>query len=121
MSPDIMLESSSEQFGLRLSGGRVFRVLNFIRSRGLRLIVMLLQAAWFNVVVPGHRRGAVALPAEQCAAQSCAMDACCPEMAGDATAPRKAPASGDPAAHCAICQFATALFTPPAGLVAPKT
>lgn len=88
--------------------------LNILRSRGLRVAILLLQAVWFNAIVPGHQRGMVALPGETCAACQPDTDACCPEMAAPKPPQRKAPASGDPASHCAICHFAAALSTPPA-------
>lgn len=93
--------------------------LNILRSRTLRVAILLLQAVWFNVIVPGHRRGEVALPGEACAACHPQAVACCPEMADSAPDKPKAPASGapasgDPASHCAICHFAAALSTPPA-------
>lgn len=86
--------------------------LNILRSRTLRLAILALQAVWFNVIVPGHRRGAVALPGERCAA--CQADACCPDMAESPPDHPKAPPAGDPSSHCAICHFAAALSVPPA-------
>jgi hypothetical protein len=89
--------------------------LSILRSRALRLSVLLFQAVWLNAVVPGHRRGAVRLPGESCAACGVAQhDACCPEMAGQPPARPAVPVSKDPAAHCAICYFAAMLSTPPA-------
>lgn len=90
--------------------------LNILRSRVLRLGLLVFQAVWFNIIVPGHQRGAVALPGETCSACQANADACCPDMAEPPPAHPKAPAApeGDPASHCAICHFAAALSTPPA-------
>jgi hypothetical protein len=88
---------------------------SILRSRALRLAVLLFQAAWLNAIVPGHRRGAVALPGEACAACQVAHgNDCCPGMPDDAPARPAIPVSKDPAAHCAICYFAAMLSTPPA-------
>lgn len=93
-------------------------MLSILRSRTLRLAVLLFQAAWLNIVVPGHKRGIVKLPGETCPAcqsqPTAEAEACCPDMAPAAPAHPEAPPSGDPASHCAICQFAVALFIPPA-------
>lgn len=88
-------------------------LLNILRSRAFRIAVLLLQAAWFNIVVPGHHRGAVSLPGESCTTCQAEADDCCPDMAPAKPAHPKAPASGDPASHCAICYFAAALSVPP--------
>lgn len=93
--------------------------LNILRSRILRLTVLALQAVWFNVIVPGHRRGVVALPGETCPACHADAEACCPDMADPPPAHPKAPPAGDPASHCAICHFAAALSVPPAIDFAP--
>ncbi|HEY2585569.1 MAG TPA: hypothetical protein VGI81_07390 [Tepidisphaeraceae bacterium] len=83
----------------------------------LRVAVLLFQTVWLNAIVPGHRRGAVALPGEECAACKVTApqpDACCPDMADETPAKPAAPTSKDPVAHCAICYFAAMLSTPPA-------
>jgi hypothetical protein len=83
-----------------------------MRWRTLRVAILVFQALWLNVIVPGHRRGAVALPGEACAAceAPAPVTKCCEMEHGrrqDAPVPR-----GDPARHCAICFFA-ARVTPP--------
>ena len=81
--------------------------------RTLRITILVFQALWLNVIVPGHRRGQVALPGETCAAceKPVSVAECCDMERGskhqDAPAPK-----GDPAQHCAICFF-TARVTPP--------
>jgi hypothetical protein len=97
----------------------VVNALNILRSRALRVAILLLQAVWINAIVPGHRRGEVALPGETCAAYQPHASSCCAEMAEIPPARHKAPRSGDPASHCAICHFAAALATPPAITLSP--
>jgi hypothetical protein len=79
----------------------------------MRIALLLFEALWLNVIVPGHRRGIVPLPGEacwSCAAQASTTRACCTDPL-----PRKhAPLPGDPAEHCAICHFAAMLMAPPA-------
>jgi hypothetical protein len=84
-----------------------------LRSRSLRVAVLLFQAVWLNAVVPGHQRGAVALPGETCAACHASAESCCPDMAEGPPARPESPAPNDPASHCAICHFAAALFAAP--------
>lgn len=96
------------------SDGRSIGGLTILRSRFIRIAALLFQALWLNVIVPGHQRGAVALPGETCPACQADADACCPEMAEPPPVHPSAPAPGDPASHCAICHFAAALFNPPA-------
>jgi len=73
----------------------------------MRVLLLAFEALWLNVVVPGHRRGAVPLPGERCAA--CSAHATCPSSGG----PDRPAPPGDPAAHCAICYFAARLSPPP--------
>jgi hypothetical protein len=82
-----------------------------MRSRVLRIAILLFEALWLNVIVPGHRRGVVALPGERCstcATQVVVAKACCANKAH----PAKAPDGRDPAEHCAICYFAARLSAP---------
>ena len=77
-----------------------------MRWRTLRVLVLVFQALWLNVIVPGHRRGVVALPGESCAAcerGKVAEGECC-EMDGGKQ--RQEAPKGDPALHCAVCYFA---------------
>ena len=77
----------------------------------MRIFLLLFEALWLNVVVPGHQRGVVPLPGERCVACASPKDTCCPD-AGE----RREPARSKPvdrAAHCAICYFAARLSPPP--------
>jgi hypothetical protein len=80
--------------------------------RALRLAFVLFQALWLNVIVPGHQRGAVALPGEPCRAcepQATTAGPCC----DDAPARRNPDQPHrDPARHCAICYFAARVLPP---------
>ena len=83
-----------------------------MRGRAFRIALLLVQAVWLNVVVPGHRRGIIALPGESC--EACAVAAtsrpCCRSHSNgqQPAAPPK-----DPANHCLICYFAARLTPPP--------
>lgn len=83
-----------------------------MRCRALRLVLVVFEALWLNVIVPGHQRGAVALPGEPCATceqQVATGEPCCDNqpVGKHPDKPRK-----DPAQHCAICYFAARLSTP---------
>ena len=82
-----------------------------MRSRALRILLLVFEALWLNVIVPGHRRGAVPLPGEKCVACEPPKDDCCPEASGSTKSTPSKPV--DPAAHCAICYFAARLSPPP--------
>ncbi len=70
-----------------------------------RILLLVFQVFWLNVVVPGHQRGVVSLPGSGCACAACGT--------GE-HAPAKAPAPrGDAATHCAICHFAARVTPPP--------
>ena len=83
-----------------------------MRSRYLRIAVLIFQALWFGVLVPGHRRGVIALPGEQSFAALSQERSCC---AVDGSEHRHSPQipCRDPAQHCAICHLAMRLSTPP--------
>jgi hypothetical protein len=86
-----------------------------MRWRTLRVTFLLFQALWLNVIVPGHRRGEVALPGEACAACQSAQassDDCCPAGA-EQRRQDSHPPKGDPARHCSICYFAARVTPPP--------
>ena len=84
-----------------------------MRSRAARVAILLFQALWLNVVLPGHQRGVVALPGSECPNCRLALATAC--HSGCATTPADSNRSvpGDPASHCAICQFAAMLSLPP--------
>lgn len=73
-----------------------------VRSRSLSFSLLVFQAVWLNVIVPGHTRGVVQLPHE---ATFCAECGCATSH------PKQAPKA--PAGNCAICFFAAHLSIPP--------
>lgn len=82
-----------------------------IRRPGI-LALLLFQALWLNVILPGHTRGMITVPGFERARDSTSSGAhgCCstePVPAGD-------PKPGDGrAGNCAICYFAARLTLPP--------
>ncbi|HWE01650.1 MAG TPA: hypothetical protein VG326_04510 [Tepidisphaeraceae bacterium] len=79
-------------------------IFRLFRSRHFRLAMLAFQFLWLNVIVPGHRRGIVALPGDHCRAceqWAVASTKSCP---ADSKSPQRD--SKDPAGHCAICFFA---------------
>lgn len=74
-------------------------------SRLGRVALLVFQAVWFNIILPGHARGIVTVPG----CPACQQESTCP-FCHVTTKPKKAPA--DPrdhdkrAANCAICAFA---------------
>jgi hypothetical protein len=82
-----------------------------MRSRAMRILLLIFEALWLSVVVPGHRRGVVPLPGERCVACEPAKQRGCSE--------RNSSKPVDPASHCAICYFAARLSPPPAIQFAP--
>jgi hypothetical protein len=78
-------------------------------NRCLTIALVVFQAAWLNVMVPGHSRGAVVVPGWDRVAQAPSLHGCCP------TGPTRdnTPTPGD-RAHCAVCFFVAQLSTPPA-------
>ena len=75
-----------------------------VRWRPGHLALIVFQAFWLNVVLPGHVRGVVTLPG------TCLERACChrdqPVKNGQMPAKR--------VANCAVCAFAARLDVPPA-------
>ena len=86
-----------------------------MHSRAFRFALLLFEALWLNVIVPGHQRGAVPLPGESCAAcqVQVADRECCSHHSQQKTTPAKEKGRGDPAQHCAICYFAARICPPP--------
>lgn len=71
-----------------------------MRWRGTSIILLLFQALWLNVVLPGHTRGIVQMPQP-----SDASDSCCAgpkKAAEDDTSHERQ----ERAANCAVCFFA---------------
>jgi len=84
-----------------------------MRSRLLAWTILVFQAFFLNIVVPGHQRGIVQLPGAVPSAQQ----GRCPFCAGDSsTADTKTNKSHAPAGdreNCAICFIAAHLSLPP--------
>jgi hypothetical protein len=78
-----------------------------VRFRPVHLFLLIFQALWLNVIVPGHTRGIVQLPN---AGHSC--PACCCEQSAQ-TKNQKPAAPTNPPGNCAICFFAAHLSIPP--------
>jgi len=78
-----------------------------VRNRWLSLTLVIVEAIWLNVVVPGHQRGCIQLP-------GVAAIPVCPFCAAAATShDSKSSSPTGPAATCAICFFAAHLSIPP--------
>ena len=81
------------------------------------LALLVFQAFWLNVVLPGHTRGVITLPGFEPAADSCHADGgpaargCCPGPSKSAGSQAPKPGDGR-AAHCAVCFFAARLTLP---------
>src|SRR4051794_35307660 len=85
--------------------------------RAALISLLVFQAVWLTVILPGHTRGAVTLPGYKPAdSESCA--GCCPQHSG--TSDPATPADPGRAAHCAICFFAARLSVPVAIDLTPQ-
>jgi hypothetical protein len=73
--------------------------------KGLRWSLILFQFFWLNIVLPGHTRGMITVPGTPPAGS--VSDDCC------ATHSDSKQPTPDQQKHCAICNFAIGLFTPP--------
>jgi hypothetical protein len=73
-------------------------------GRGGKILFIVWQMAWLNVIVPGHTRGAVTLPSGSGVRVSCC-------SSDGAKSNPTAPTSGQ-RARCAICYFAAGLSAP---------
>src|SRR4051794_33155032 len=85
--------------------------------RGFTIALLLVEALFFNVIIPGHTRGVIQLAGSQSQAS------CCASRHGES---KQTPCDNKRAANCAICAFAARLTVPlaidfappPTGLVA---
>lgn len=90
-----------------LFAGHVRGKLSPVRFRCVSFAVLLFQALWLNVIIPGHQRGIVQLQTTAAAP--------CPAFCCDNAAAK----DGNPAApeqrakNCAICFFAAHVSLPP--------
>jgi hypothetical protein len=80
-----------------------------VLKRPARFALLLFQAIWFNVIVPGHTRGIVQLPGST-SVQSCP-SCCCETSPGTNNSKSTPPANRT--GNCAICFFAAHLTIPP--------
>jgi hypothetical protein len=76
--------------------------------------MLIFQFVWFNMIVPGHRRGIVQLPGARAACCCEQESVTCAHCQGTGSDKQKTPAKRDPAANCAICSFAARVSSPPA-------
>jgi hypothetical protein len=86
--------------------------------RAILGFLLVYQALFLNVVLPGHTRGAVTMDGKHtpgcCCCCACRGDA---HAAGDKPAPTPSPGDRD---KCALCNFAAGLISvPPVRLVLP--
>src|SRR5262245_34256916 len=77
--------------------------------RAAIIALVIFQSLWLNVILPGHTRGAIALPGYE--ATSTASHGCCTPQDHDSRDRQK---PTDRAARCAVCFFAVRLTLPDA-------
>ncbi|HEV7302136.1 MAG TPA: hypothetical protein VGN72_22555 [Tepidisphaeraceae bacterium] len=84
-----------------------------MRSRGLRIFILLYVSVWFGAIVPGHTRGIVKMPGSGGgggdAPGRVSSDAGCCATHAPADDQKQSPVK--PA--CAVCYFAAALMVAP--------
>jgi hypothetical protein len=87
-----------------------------MRWRPGHLALVVFQAIWLNVVLPGHTRGALPLAGTDC-------DACLHRAEPHCCPPRQQPPQDRPTskqkANCALCAFAARVTPPPPITAAP--
>jgi len=74
--------------------------------RALIVMLLLVEAMFFNIVLPSHTRGEIQLPGASGKAS------CCKSSHSKPSDP--VPAEKQNASHCAICAFAAMVIVPPA-------
>ena len=76
-----------------------------------RILLLVFQAFWLNVVLPGHTRGMIVMPcAEPVQGQR---HACCAKAAPAGEEHRDRRESSERASRCAVCFYAVRLTLPP--------
>ena len=86
--------------------------------RAAILALVIFEALWLNVIIPGHRRGCVTMPCCSCSEASGAP--ACPLCAAAGKGSKHSPTPAD-RQNCALCFFAAHLSIPPTlDLSAPK-
>jgi hypothetical protein len=76
--------------------------------RAVGILLILFQALWFNIIVPGHQRGVVQLPGTGGAPRCCC---CAGESAIGVKGKQQTPE--DRAKNCAVCFFSAHVSLPP--------
>src|SRR3954468_1541541 len=71
--------------------------------RAFTVVLLVVEALFFNVVIPGHTRGMIQLGGTRSAS-------CCAGKQGN---PKEIPADKNGASHCAVCAFAAQMSVPP--------
>ena len=92
-----------------------------MRGRIGRVALLIFQALWLNVILPGHTRGIITLPGTACADSG---SGCCAKAKH--SEPETPAKPNRRASACAVCFFAARLSTPdvvdlsppPLGLIA---
>jgi hypothetical protein len=88
-----------------------------MRFRPGHLALLIFQAIWLNVILPGHTRGVVTTPGSECSACESSSapqrTTCCDAAAAATTKRGQAPDPAGRAQHCALCAFAARLTLPP--------
>jgi hypothetical protein len=85
-----------------------------MRRRGLSIALLVFEALWLNVIVPGHTRGIVPLPGSACPRCQAKLALAGHDGLGTSRQhPDDQKPCGDPAGNCAICHFAVRLTLPP--------
>jgi hypothetical protein len=80
-----------------------------VKWRAGHIALIVFQAIWLNVILPGHTRGVVTLPGTERPQTRAAREGCCARKKSKDPAPE----SSSRASRCAICFFAMRLTTPP--------
>ncbi len=76
-----------------------------------KIALLLFQAVFLNIVVPGHTRGAITVAGYSQQARIAAGCCCCDTQSVPTSDGKRTPTPSDKA-HCAICYFAAGLSTP---------
>jgi hypothetical protein len=90
-----------------LASRQAGRIVFPVRRRGLHFAILIFQALWLNVIVPGHQRGIVQLRGSEKT-----QPAACPYCTQQQSTPKNGKPL-PPEGNCAICFFAAHLSVPP--------
>jgi hypothetical protein len=78
-----------------------------IRRAGI-IALLVFQAVWLNVILPGHTRGVITVPG----AETDARHTCCAAPQAQHTPNDNPPPAKNRAGNCAVCFFAARLSLP---------